>query len=178
MVLEPNAYLREVATALTRREDLTDREALDVLYELALRIYALLLRELPAERFARTLAWRQLRPQVLLALIDATNRLAPIYFNAITAAETQLQPPTAAFFALPPLPPRQITTVLDTTRVLGIPLSELFAPAPPPASRPLPPSCCVYWSARCWAHSYAKSPPPSSHGGSSKSRPAPAATYQ
>ncbi len=41
--MNSEAYLRELAAAITQQEDITDAEAKEVLYELALRIYALLL---------------------------------------------------------------------------------------------------------------------------------------
>ena len=127
--MTPNEYIKAMARILTRHEDLTDRQALDVLYELALRIYALLLRELPAERFARLLAWRRIRPEILLQLIAANDRLAPIVWNAVVAAELQLQEPNATYLGISPMAPRAVTDILDATHVLGTPLSRLFVPS-------------------------------------------------
>ena len=44
--MNSEAYLRELAAAITQQEDITDAEAKDVLYELALRMRSYLRRGL------------------------------------------------------------------------------------------------------------------------------------
>jgi SPP1 gp7 family putative phage head morphogenesis protein len=123
-------YIRALALALTRQEDALDAEARDILYEFALRIYALLLRDFPTSRFDRYRLWPQFRARILLWLQELNDALAPLVLSRVISAEAQLQQIHAELFATPPLSPRPATAVLDTTRVLGTPLSELFTPGP------------------------------------------------
>jgi hypothetical protein len=122
-------YIRELAQAITRQEDLSDEEAQQVLYELALRIYALLLRRLPENRFERYLRWPELRRQITLWLLEANDRLAQTLFSRLTAAETLVLAPTSKLFKLPEgrLTARPVTELLDATEVIGVPVSRLFA---------------------------------------------------
>jgi SPP1 gp7 family putative phage head morphogenesis protein len=126
--MRDEALLRELARAITRQEDLNDEEARAILFELALRIYALLL-QLPSGQLQRQIAWPQLRDQILLELTGATRQLGPLLFSRIAAIELELQRIFATYFSVPPQPPRPITTVLDTTRVLSAPINELFTPS-------------------------------------------------
>jgi hypothetical protein len=125
-------YIRELAQAITRQEDLSDEEAQLVLYELALRIYALLLRRLPENRFERYLRWPELRRQILLWLLEANDRLAQTLYSRLTAVETLVLTPTAELFGLPEgrLTARPVEEVLDATEVIGVPVSQLFARNP------------------------------------------------
>jgi hypothetical protein len=122
-------YLRELATAITRQEDLSDDEAQQVLYELALRIYALLLRRLPENRFERYLRWPELRRQIILWLLEANDLLANTVYNRLIGTETLVLKPTSQLFQLPEgvLQPRPVTQVLDQTLVVGTSVSRLFA---------------------------------------------------
>jgi SPP1 gp7 family putative phage head morphogenesis protein len=131
-------YLRELAAAITQQEDITDAEAKDVLYELALRIYALLLAQLPPTRFERYMMWPQLRRQLLPWLFQANDRLAQILLSRVTAMETLVLPTVEQMFALEAgqLRPRPITQVLDETLVVGTRLSRLFTPAPVTGNTP------------------------------------------
>jgi SPP1 gp7 family putative phage head morphogenesis protein len=122
-------YIRALAEALTRQEDLLDAEARDILYEFALRIYALLLRDFPTSRFDRYRLWPQFRARILQWLQELNDALAPLVLSRVIGAEAQLQQIHAELFATPPLSPRPTPQVLDTTRVLGTPLSELFTPS-------------------------------------------------
>ena len=126
--MTPDEYLRELAQAITRQEDLNDSEARDVLFELALRIYALLLRELPEERLERYLRWRQLRTRITLELLAVNDTIATQVFNRLAAVELLVTDVARRYFDLPvgSLAPRQLTEVLDTTRVVGVPVSGLF----------------------------------------------------
>ena len=128
MALNSRTYLRELAQAITRQEDLTDERARKILYELALRIYWLLLKELPPGRFERLLAWRRLRPQITLLLIAAAEALATILLPAVYDTEIALQAIMAKYLALPALPPRSRDVVFRTTTVTGTPLEQLFTP--------------------------------------------------
>jgi SPP1 gp7 family putative phage head morphogenesis protein len=125
-------YIRELAQAITRQEDLTDSEARDVLYELALRIYALLLQRLPDTRFERYMMWPQLRRQILPWLFQVNDTLAQLLLSRVTAMETLVLPTVEQMFGIEPgqLQPRPVTQVLDETLVVGVRLSQLFAPAP------------------------------------------------
>ncbi len=123
-------YIRALAMALTRQEDVLDAEARDILYEFALRIYALLLRDFPASRFDRYRLWPQFRAQILVWLQELNDAIAPLVLSRVIGAEAQLQAIHAELFAAAPLPPRPTPQVLDTTRVLGTPVSALFTPGP------------------------------------------------
>ena len=126
----PDEYLRELAVAITRNEDLTNADARDVLYELALRIYALLLRDLPATRFERYLRWPELRRQIVLWLLDANDLLRESLLSRLIATETLVLTPVQRYFRLPEgaVSPRPVTEVLDATRVVGTSVSRLFTP--------------------------------------------------
>jgi len=130
--MTPEEYLRELAAAISQQEDITDAEARDVLYELALRIYALLLAQLPPTRFERYLQWPQIRRQLLPWLFQANDVLAQLLLSRVTAMETLVLGPVERMFSLPPgqLQARPVTQVLDETRVVGVRLSRLFTPAP------------------------------------------------
>lgn len=130
--MTPDEYIRELAQAITRQEDLTDSEVRDVLYELALRIYALLLAQLPDGRFERYMVWPQLRRQLLPWLFQANDVLAELLYGRVAAMETLVLPTVERMFGLDAgdLQPRPITQVLDETEVVGTRLSRLFTPAP------------------------------------------------
>lgn len=126
--MTPEDYLRELAQAITRQEDLNDSEAKEVLFELALRIYALLLSELPDGRLERYLRWRQLRTRIILELLSVNDRLAQQLFNRLAASELLVSDIARRYFELPigAVPPRPLTEVLDASRVVGVPVSGLF----------------------------------------------------
>ena len=130
--MTPDEYLRELAQAITQQEDLNDEEARDVLYELALRIYALLLRELPEERLERYMRWRQLRTRITLELLGINDLLAQQIYNRLAATELLVTDVARRYFQLPSgaVTPRPLTEVLDTTRVVGVPVSRLFVRNP------------------------------------------------
>lgn len=126
--MTPDEYLRELAQAITRQEDLNDAEAKEVLFELALRIYALLLSELPEERLERYLRWRQLRTRIVLELLSVNDRLAQQLYTRLAASELLVSDIARRYLDLPigAVPPRPITEVLDASRVVGVPVSGLF----------------------------------------------------
>lgn len=136
--MTPDEYLRELAQAITRQEDLSDEEARDVLFELALRIYALLLRELPEDRLERYMRWRQIRSRITLELLALNDTFASQLYSRLAAAELQVVEITRNYFQLPigALRPRLITEVLDTTRVVGVPVSSLFVRNPRTGTSP------------------------------------------
>jgi SPP1 gp7 family putative phage head morphogenesis protein len=123
-------YIRALASALTRQEDVLDAEARDILYEFALRIYALLLRDFPTSRFDRYRLWPQFRTRILVWLQELNDALAPLVLSRVTLSEALLQKIHAELFAAPLLPPRPTPQVLSSARVMGTPLSELFVPGP------------------------------------------------
>jgi hypothetical protein len=130
--MTPNAFLREVAAAITRQEDLNDREVRDILYELALRLYALLLARLPATNFERQLRWPQLRAELLPQFQRTSDVIREVLYSRIAATNELLRSPIGSYFEIPPnaIRLRPLPEVLDTTRVLATPLSELFTPSP------------------------------------------------
>lgn len=130
--MTPTAYLRELAQAITRQEDLTDAEASQVLYELALRIYALLLATLPPTSFERQLRWPTIRRQLLPLLLEANARLATLLTTRLEATEPLVLRTNERYFNLPAdsLPPRPTPELLSTTSVVGTSLEALFT-APP-----------------------------------------------
>lgn len=136
--MTPNEYLRELAQAITRQEDLNDEEVRDVLYELALRIYALLLRELPEDRLERYMRWRQIRARVTLNLLAFNDTFAAQLYSRLAATELQVVEIARDYFQIPigALTPRPITDVLDTTRVVGVPVSSLFVRNPRTGTTP------------------------------------------
>jgi len=126
--MTPDEYLRELAQAITQQEDLNDEETRDVLFELALRIYALLLRELPEGRLERSMRWSQLRTRITLELLGINDLLAQKLYNRLAATESLVSDVARRYFQLPvgTVAPRQLTEVLDITRVVGVPVSRLF----------------------------------------------------
>ena len=130
--MTPDDYLRELAQAITRQEDLNDEEARDVLFELALRIYWLLLRELPEERLERYMTWRQLRSRITLELLAINDTLASRLYSRLAATELLVSEIANTYFQLPSgtVKPRPVTEVLDRTRVVGVPVSTLFTRNP------------------------------------------------
>lgn len=127
--MTPNAYLRELASAITRAEDTTDEEAQSILYELALRIYALLLARLPTTSFERQLIWPELRRELLPLLLTANDSIARSLFSRLIPTEVAILSTTLSYYGLAPrvLPPRPLTEVLERTEVLTTPLSRLFS---------------------------------------------------
>lgn len=126
--MTPEEYIRQIAEAITRQEDLNDQESKDVLFELALRIYALLLRELPDDRLERYMRWRQIRARVILELLALNDRLEPRLTSQMSAIELSVSEIAGQYFQLPrgAVPPRQISEVLNTSQVVGVPISRLF----------------------------------------------------
>lgn len=122
-------FLRALALAITQQEDLNDRESRDILFEVAARIYGILLRELPEDQLSRTLQFRQLRAQVALQVVDAQERIATLLLSRITATERLVTDIVREFYELGNdlLPPRPIIEVLDNTLVVGQSVSTLFA---------------------------------------------------
>ena len=130
--MTPDEYLRELAQAITRQEDLSDEESRDVLYELALRIYALLLRDLPEDRLERYLQWRQLRREVTLQLLAVNDRLAQQLYSRLAATELLVSGVAGQYFGLPAgaVSPRPTRELLSEIRVVGVPVSALFVRNP------------------------------------------------
>lgn len=124
-------YLRELARALTRREDLTAAQAKDKLYELALRIYALLITRLPPTRFERELRWPALRAEALRAIEPVAQELYALLTEGVIAAESEAIRLALRLYGLPAgaIGPRPTAQLLLETRVLAQPLSVLGAPS-------------------------------------------------
>jgi SPP1 gp7 family putative phage head morphogenesis protein len=128
--MTPSEYLRELASAITRAEDVTDEEAQQVLFELALRIYALLQSRLPATSFERQLVWPQIRRDLLPLLVEASDRIYVSLYMRLTPTEVAILRSTVRFYGFGDrvLPPRRLEEVTARTEVLRTPLFELFTP--------------------------------------------------
>lgn len=129
--MTPSDYILQLAQALTREEDLTDREAQDVLYEFALRVLQLVLTELPGpeQGLARMLAWQNtLRPLLLLELQGVVDRLFQLLTPHLDATEFNLVALHRRLFNLPPglLVVRTTSEILASASVLRRPVAQLM----------------------------------------------------
>lgn len=122
-------FIRALAEALTRLEDATNAEARDILYELALRIYALLATRLPEGQLERVLAWPRLREALLPLLASANDGLTQLLLSRVAAAEAVVLEPVGLRYGVS-VTPRPVQEVLDAAVVLGTPLPQLFARPP------------------------------------------------
>ena len=129
--MTPSDFIRDLARAITRAEDLTDAETQDAVYELALRIYQLLF-ALPSAGLERQLKWRQLRPQLLTLLQRVTDAYAASLASKLQPLEAEVLRLTALLLQLgtsSPLPTARATRdILATTAVMTQPLEQLLAP--------------------------------------------------
>jgi SPP1 gp7 family putative phage head morphogenesis protein len=125
----PSAYLREIALAITRAEDLIDKEAQVVLYDLALRIYTLLITRLPGTSIERQLFWLQLLQELLQLLTAASDAIAELLYAQLLPVEVTILTTTFNYYGFPNrvIPPRPRTEVLERTEVLTTPLARLFS---------------------------------------------------
>lgn len=129
--MTPSDYILQLAQALTREEDLTDREAQDILYEFALRILQLLLSELPGPDagIARMLTWQNtLRPFLLLELQRVVDRLYQLLTPHLDATEFNLVTIHTRLFDLPKgrLVVRTTPEILASASVLRRPVAQLM----------------------------------------------------
>ena len=124
--MEPNDFIREVAVALTRREDITDRDARTTLYKLAVALYWLLLREMPTGQLPHLMAWSRLRPQIVQLLEETVIALEPTLTARLIDAEAALQPIFAQFYATTMQIERPPQELLATTAVSGVSVQALF----------------------------------------------------
>lgn len=129
--MTPSDYILQLAQALTREEDLTDREAQDVLYEFALRVLQLLLTQLPGpdEGIARMLTWQNtLRPFLLLELQRVVERLYQLLTPHLDATEFNLVAIHTRLFNLPKgsLVVRTTPEILASSTVLRRPVAQLM----------------------------------------------------
>ena len=127
--MTPSAYLREIALAITRAEDLIDKEAQVVLYDLALRIYTLLITRLPGTSIERQLFWLQLLQELLQLLTAASDAIAELLYAQLLPVEVTILTTTFNYYGFPNrvIPPRPRTEVLERTEVLTTPLAQLFS---------------------------------------------------
>lgn len=129
--MTPDEYILQLAQALTREEDLTDREAQDVLYAFALRVLQLLLSELPgpSEGLARMLTWQNtLRPLLLQELQRVVDRLYQLLTPHLDATEFNLVALHSRLFSLPKgaLQVRTTPEILASVTVLQRPIAQLM----------------------------------------------------
>lgn len=130
--MTPNEYIRRLAEALTRQEDLNDSEAKDVLFELALRIYYLLLRNLAEGRLDRYMQWPRLRTQITEQLIAIAPQIQNQLTSRLAAMELVVSEIANEYFGLPTntVQPRPLDQLLNESRVVGLSLTDLFTPNP------------------------------------------------
>lgn len=129
--MTPSDYILQLAQALTREEDLTDREAQDVLYEFALRILQLLLTQLPGPDagIARMLTWQNtLRPFLLQEMQRVVDRLYQLLTPHLDATEFNLVTIHTRLFNLPKgsLTVRTTPEILASASVLRRPVAQLM----------------------------------------------------
>ena len=138
MPMQPDTYIRSLAAALTRQEDATTREARTILFELALRVRALLLANLPEQGISRSLVWPRIRAYIAPLVETASRRISGLIASALLAAEPQVTTIAQRLFELPPntLTPRTLAQIANDTRVLTQRLTDLFTPIPPTNTSP------------------------------------------
>jgi SPP1 gp7 family putative phage head morphogenesis protein len=122
-------YIRELASAVTRQEDLTDDEARTTLLELALRIRALLL-TLPNNDFARQLEYPRLRNRIAAETERAANQIFAVLRSRLTTIEASTLRTGASLFEVTPPAARPLGDVLQQTRIQTQSLLTLFTPSP------------------------------------------------
>ncbi len=138
MPMQPDTYIRSLAAALTRQEDATTREARAILFELALRVRALLLTNLPEQGLSRSLVWPRIRAYATPLVEAASRRISGLIASALLAAEPQVTAIAARLFDLPPnaITPRTLAQIANDTLVLTQRLTDLFTPVPPTNTSP------------------------------------------
>lgn len=122
-------FIRALAQALTPLEDATDAEVRQIIYELAARIYALLLFELPEGQLERQLSWPQLRQRIIGLLGGVNDAIAQLLFSRIAGAEAVVTDPVAERYGVS-VRPRPVTEALDNAMVLGASIPQLFTRPP------------------------------------------------
>jgi hypothetical protein len=122
-------YIRELASAVTRQEDLTDSEARDALLELALRIRALLL-TLPDGNFSRQLEYPRLRLRLAQEAQRTANQVFAVLRSRLSTIEATTLRAGAALFDVTAPATRPLGDLLRQTRIQTQSLLTLFTPSP------------------------------------------------
>jgi len=122
-------YIRALAVAVTRLEDETDRDAKSALFELALRIRALIA-TLPEGQLERQIVYPKLRERFATELQNTSNRIFAIFRSRLVQAEVAATTTAANLFDLPALAPRDLGDILRETRIQTQTLLTLFSPSP------------------------------------------------
>jgi SPP1 gp7 family putative phage head morphogenesis protein len=125
--MEPEAYIRKLAAAVTRQEDETASATRRDLEELAYRIRALLL-ALPESALGRQLEYSRLRPRIYREIQYTVTRLRPLILSALEPIEAATLRISAAFFDIPALPARSLADLLADTRVALQNLNTILLP--------------------------------------------------
>lgn len=127
--MSPEEYIRELGLAVTRLEDDTDRDAKGALFDLALRLRALLL-TLPEGALERQVVYPRLRERIATELQNTSNRVFAVFRARLPKAEETATRTAAQLFDLPRLAPRDLGDVLRGTRIQTQSLLTLFSPSP------------------------------------------------
>lgn len=127
--MTPEEYIRELGLAVTRLEDDTDRDTKGALFELALRIRALLL-TLPEGALERQIVYPRLRNRIASEIQTTVNRVLAVLRGRLQTAEDLATGTAGNLFDRPPLRPRELGEILDTTRIGVQTLRTLFTPNP------------------------------------------------
>lgn len=119
------AYIRALAEAVTRQEDIIADDTRRELLELAYRLRALLL-QLPNAALERQLAYSRLRRRITAEIQYTLNRIFPAITNALEPIELLTLDAAGALFDVAAPLPRNTAQLLSETRIRFQSLNSLF----------------------------------------------------
>jgi len=119
------AYIRALAEAVTRQEDIIADDTRRELLELAYRLRVLLL-NLPDGALERQLAYTRLRRRIYAEIQYTINRIFPALANALEPIELLTLDAAGALFDVAAPLPRNTAQLLSETRIRFQSLNSLF----------------------------------------------------